>query len=490
MPGGFCPRCTLETVLGKAEEPFTGGTSAPEIAGYLVHEEVGEGGFGIVYRATQTSVIKRRVALKVLKPGVDTRQVLRRFQIEQQAMALLEHPNIAHIYHAGETASGHPYFTMEYVEGEPITTALARKGDSEILEVFQGVCRAIAHAHDKGVIHRDLKPSNILINGEGVPKVIDFGIAKATDSGKAPGMTLYTGGDRWLGTPSYMAPEQADAGAVDPDERTDVFALGAILYEIFTGITPLDAAGASEPRELLGKHRIPPPSAVALRQIPKALDAIIQRAVAPDREKRFASVRALSADLHRFSNGDKVTSEDIRRPGPWPWLGVGAIILALLAAFFFLPKDNNKDESPDVSWTFDDHGFREIDPSVRRIAPFQNASQFDWFRFRDESGKELVIGVDTMFESPSRGELYTGAEGPDLPGARHVIRDSAEDKRLMGILLRERDDVLGPEEVERIENLAWDDLGNGPEDDMLRKRKNFLHVLWALEERREYYRPE
>lgn len=488
MPGGFCPRCTLETVLGKVAVPFTGETSSPEIAGYLVHEEVGEGGFGIVYRATQTSVIKRRVALKILKPGVDTRQVLRRFQVEQQAMALLEHPNIAHIYHAGETAGGHPYFTMEYVEGVPITTALSRRGEAEILEAFQGVCRAIAHAHDKGVIHRDLKPSNILINGEGVPKVIDFGIAKATDSGKAPGMTHYTGGERSLGTPNYMAPEQADAGAVDLDERTDVFALGAILYEIFTGITPLDAAGASDPKELLEKKRIPTPSSVSIRKIPKALDTIIQRALAPDREKRYPSVREFAEDLHRYSNGDMVKRNE---PRAILWPSFGALFLFLLAAaFFFFPKDEKKQEMTATSWRFFDYGFREVDPSVQRVAPFQNATQFDWFRFRDDSGKEIIFGADTNYESPSQGELFAGAESPDLPGARHVIRDSPEDKKLMGILVRERDEVIGPVEVERIENLAWSDLDDYPESDRLRKRKTFLHVLWSLETRRTIYRRE
>ncbi len=318
--GELCPSCTIRAVLD-GEVDFSDEIrvdKGPHISGLTVHEEVGEGGFGVVYRATQTGMVKRRVALKVLKPGVDTRQVLRRFEIERQALALLEHPNIARIYQAGETEEGYPYFTMEFIDGVSITEALAERSECKILESFLSVCHAISYAHGKGVIHRDLKPTNILVTVDGIPKVIDFGVAKATIPESVSGMTLFTGGESWLGTPAYMAPEQADPKKLELDERADVYSLGAIFYEIITGMTPLNAAtgrelSAQESLAFIGTKQVPKPSSVSIKEISKDLDVITMRALAPDLEKRYASVLEFSADLRRYMNGDQVAQPDRRK---------------------------------------------------------------------------------------------------------------------------------------------------------------------------------
>lgn len=330
IPGDLCPRCTLNAAFNPQEEPLLAG-KIPEIAGLTVHEELGEGGFGIVYRATQTGTMKRRVALKVLKPGVDTRQVLRRFEIERQALALLEHPNIARIYEAGETEDGYPWFTMEYVEGLSLTEAFAARPLRQIIEGFLPICSAISYAHGKGVLHRDLKPSNILVSSEGVPKVIDFGVAKSLDARESPGMTAYTGGDGFLGTVAYMSPEQADPKGLDPDERVDVYSLGAILYELVTGVNPHNA------REEEG--RLEKPSRLAVGDVSGSLDAIVLKAMASDRDDRYPSVAALSLDLHRFLNGERIAKQPKKRR--WCSLVAGVCALAAIAygVIFFVKKE-------------------------------------------------------------------------------------------------------------------------------------------------------
>src|SRR5262245_17147652 len=210
-----------------AEQPGT------VIGPYRLLEQSGEGGMGLVFMAEQSGPIRRRVALKVLKPGIDTKQVVARFEAERQALALMDHPNIAKVHDAGATDGGRPYFVMELVRGLPITDYCdqARLSIRDRLSLFATVCRAVQHAHQKGVIHRDLKPSNVLvtvIDGAPVPKVIDFGVAKATGQKLAEG-TLFTGFYRLVGTPLYMSPEQAELSGVDVDTRADVYALGVLL---------------------------------------------------------------------------------------------------------------------------------------------------------------------------------------------------------------------------------------------------------------------
>ncbi|MFN9977255.1 MAG: serine/threonine-protein kinase, partial [Phycisphaerae bacterium] len=211
---------------------------------YKLLQHIGEGGFGTVFLAEQDKPVRRRVALKSLKLGMDTKSIIARFEAERQALALMDHPHIARVLDAGATESGRPFFVMEYVVGDAITRfADAHKlGVQDRLALFQQVCQAVQHAHTKGVIHRDLKPGNVLVSmsdGKPFAKVIDFGIAKAT-SQPLTDKTLFTEHRQLLGTPEYMSPEQAD-GSPDIDTRTDVYALGVVLYELLTGATPFDA---------------------------------------------------------------------------------------------------------------------------------------------------------------------------------------------------------------------------------------------------------
>ena len=364
-PEELCPVCTIRVLIGEdGVDPELNSKSAPEIPGLTIHQEVGEGGFGIVYRATETGVVRRRVALKVLKPGIDTRQVLRRFQVEQQALALLEHANIARIYQAGETSDGYPYFTMEFIEGVPITEFFATREIRPMLEVFRLVCAAVAFANQKGVIHRDLKPSNVLVTSEGVPKVIDFGVAKATDPDNTPGMTYFTGSEGWLGTPGYMAPEQADADELEIDARTDVYAIGAILYEILTGMTPLDASvgeslSPKKAREMLGKIEIPRPSTVAIREIPPDLDWVVLKALENDPANRYETVADFEEDLRRFLDGESIeasTQTKIAYLPPWIQMRWIAGVFVVGAVFFLIKSLASIDRS---------------DPVLEKLAPLK-----------------------------------------------------------------------------------------------------------------------
>src|SRR5437773_12155230 len=230
----------------------TGMVAVTEKAGdrigrYKLRENLGEGGCGVVYVAEQEEPVRRRVALKVIKLGMDTKQVIARFEAERQALAMMDHPNIAKVLEAGATDMGRPFFVMELVRGIKITDYCDQNNLStnERLELFIQVCQAVQHAHQKGIIHRDLKPSNILItqhDSVAVPKVIDFGIAKATTDQRLTDKTLFTAFEQFIGTPAYMSPEQAEITSVDIDTRSDIYSLGVLLYELLTGKTPFDAS--------------------------------------------------------------------------------------------------------------------------------------------------------------------------------------------------------------------------------------------------------
>ena len=244
---GLCPRCLLTAALRPPAETAPENLPEPgcQIGSCRIVRLLGEGGMGLVYLAEQEEPITRQVALKIIKLGMDTRAVLERFHSEQQALALMEHPNIAQVYEAGSNAQGRPYFVMEYVPGIPITDYcdLHRLGTRQRLELFLQVVNGVQHAHQKGVIHRDLKPSNVLVmerDGEAVPKIIDFGLAKATEK-LLTEETVFTEAGVLIGTPEYMSPEQASLGRVSVDTRTDVYSLGVLLYELLVGAVPFDS---------------------------------------------------------------------------------------------------------------------------------------------------------------------------------------------------------------------------------------------------------
>jgi eukaryotic-like serine/threonine-protein kinase len=313
--------------------PVECGTS---IGPYRLLELLGEGGFGVVYKAEQIDPIQRSVALKIIKPGMDSRQVIARFEAERQALARMEHPNIARVFEAGTDGKGRPYFAMELVRGIPITSFCEERqlDVTKRIELFIEVCAAVQHAHQKGVIHRDLKPSNILVTEQEagpLPKVIDFGIAKALDEPLTERI-VFTRLQGFLGTPAYMSPEQMGLGGIDVDTRSDIYSLGVVLYELLTATLPFDpkeapGAGLKEARQTLlarGPERPSTrlsrlhrqraslsPLATKVRgpiRIARELDLIVLQALASDRDRRYATANGLAADLRRFLNQEPVTA--------------------------------------------------------------------------------------------------------------------------------------------------------------------------------------
>ena len=309
------------------------------IGNYDLLEQIGEGGFGIVYRAEQRKPIRRLVALKVMKPGMDSRQIIQRFEAERQALAIMNHPNIASVFDAGMTDAGRPYFVMELVRGVPITEYCdqCRLTVRERLKLFESVCQAVQHAHQKGVIHRDIKPTNVLVaipDGVPSPKIIDFGVAKAINQ-RLTEQTLRTGFAQMLGTPLYMSPEQAEMSVLDVDTRSDIYSLGILLYELLTGSTPieksrLENASFDEVRRLIREDEPPLPSTrlstigavgsstVADKRrieplkfaqtIRGDLDWIAMKALEKDRTRRYSSAAALAEDIQRHLEDLPVTA--------------------------------------------------------------------------------------------------------------------------------------------------------------------------------------
>src|SRR3984957_16234865 len=328
------PRARDATLIADMPPENVGSLIGP----YKLLQQIGQGGFGVVYMAEQEKPVRRIVALKIIKPGMDTGQVIARFESERQALALMDHPNIARALDAGATASGHPYFVMELVKGVPITefcdkNHLAPEGR---LKLFIDVCHAIQHAHHKGIIHRDIKPSNVLVtlhDGAAFVKVIDFGIAKATVQ-KLTERTLFTAYGQMIGTPEYMSPEQAEMSGLDIDTRSDVYSLGVLLYELLTGTTPLEArrlreAGFAMMQRLIQEEETPRPSTRLsslgdsatmlagnrgldvrrlLQMLSGDLDWVVMKALEKDRNRRYDTPGNFAEDIERYLSHEPISA--------------------------------------------------------------------------------------------------------------------------------------------------------------------------------------
>ncbi len=343
-----------------------------QIGSYTLLEPIGEGGMGLVWKAEQRVPVRRFVALKIIKAGMDTREVIARFEAERQALALMSHPNIAKVFDAGATKLGRPYFVMELVNGAPITEFCDRikmTADDRI-QLFMEVCFAVQHAHQRGVIHRDIKPSNVLVamnGGKPLVKVIDFGLAKAI-SQKLTEKTLFTAVGQIVGTPAYMSPEQVERGGLDVDTRTDVYSLGVLLYELLTGVTPIDmkalqSAGYAEMIRMIRENEPPrmrqrisslgansKPMAVKrdtdvkrlCRRLQGDLDVIVMNALAKEPNRRYSSPNDFADDLKRFLNREPIEArpasaiyrfKKLAERNKGKFVAAGLLLLALVGGF-------------------------------------------------------------------------------------------------------------------------------------------------------------
>jgi serine/threonine protein kinase len=438
---------TSDAVPGGSDGPT--GLPASEgpgsrIGPYKLLQQIGEGGMGVVYMAEQEEPVRRRVALKIIKPGMDSQQVLARFEAERQALALMDHQNIARVLDAGTTTGGRPYFVMELVKGVPITKFCNEQHltPRERLELFVPVCQAIQHAHQKGIIHRDVKPSNVLValyDGKPVPKVIDFGVAKAVEQ-RLTERTLFTQLGQVVGTVEYMSPEQAELNQLDIDTRSDIYSLGVLLYELLTGTTPLErqklrSAAFTEMLRMIREEEPPRPStrlsasgdklptisaqrkteaAKLARLVRGELDWIVMKALEKDRARRYETANGFARDIERYLADEPVSAcppSARYRLGKFVRRHKAGLAVAGLALFLLALVGGG------VGWLAADRAARHREAEAKILEALETAEP----RLREGNPGDLAL---LSAAQRVEAQLATGAVGPDVrQRAEQLLRD-------------------------------------------------------------------